>query len=710
MGTANREKKTGETGRVASAPASASLNPDGVEAFTGRQALGILALGLLVAVSYIPVMLWGGFVWDDRVITDAELLHKLSGLWRIWFSPNDLNVWEGHYWPLVYTSFWLEHKLWGLNPLGYHVVNVVLHFVNTLLLWRLLARLVVPGSWVVAAVFAVHPVHVESVAWVIERKDLLSTLFYLAACLTWVRFGAAPRLGSGRYFLTLALFVWGLLCKSIVVTLPAALLLWSWWKQGRVSGADWLRVVPFFAVGLGIVGADVSFIRAKEDVAFDYSMVERVLIAAHALWFYAGKLLWPDGLAIIYPHWAVGVANPVAWGYVFAAGALPTALWLLRHRMGRGPLAGVVFFAVTLVPVLGFVDYGYMQFSFVADRYQYLAGIGVLAAGIGAAAYGLGHIRYGGMGRWGVGGVVLIALVVLGTLTWRQAGLYRDNVTFYKHILSHNPTARSIQYNLGNTLLTAQRSEEALAAFRIAVEQNPDSVNAHSNTGRALMDLDRLDEAEERLRHALEMDPRHTVSLQNLALVRIRQQRHDEALDVYRRLIKIDPGNAGGHSGMGIALHYLGRTDEALQSIDRALSLDPTYAEALNNRELMPQVKAHADAGFALMEEGRLDEAEKHLRYVLKIDPVYTVSIENLALLQLRRQRYGEALVLYQRLVALDADNAKAWSGMGIAFYYLDRTDEALQSIDRALSLDPTLEAARVNRAAMRESLQRSGQ
>ncbi len=593
MGKVRREKKTPrvgpatEPGSSARERASAVANPAAGEAFTGGQAFGVLALVLLVGVSYIPAVLWGGFVWDDRGIIESKAIHELSGLWRIWFSPRDVLRWEAHYWPLVYTSFWLEHKLWGLNPLGYHVVNVVLHFVNTVLLWRLLARLAVPGSWVVAAVFAVHPVHVESVAWVIERKDLLSTLFYLAACLTWVRFGAAPRLGSGRYLLTLALFVWGLLCKSIVVTLPAALVLWSWWKQGRVSGADWLRVVPFFAVGLGIVVADVSFSRLKENVALDYSMVERVLIAAHALWFYAGKLLWPEGLAIIYPHWAVGVANPVAWGYVFAAGALPAALWLLRHRMGRGPLAGVVFFAVTLVPVLGFVDYGYMQFSFVADRYQYLAGIGVLAAGIGAAAYGLGHIRYGGMGRWGVGGVVLIALVVLGTLTWRQAGLYRDRLTFYSHIVSHNPTARSAQYNLGTALLDAQRTEEALAAFRIATEQRPDHVKAYTNTGTALMRLGRTDEAEKSLRRALDINPRHGISLLNLAAVKIRQGRDAEALNLYRRLIEVAPRNAAAHAGMSIALRNLGRTDEALRSIDRALSLDPTQKHALRNRELI---------------------------------------------------------------------------------------------------------------------------
>ena len=591
MGKVRREKKSPRV-RPATEPGSSALastvaNPTGGEACTGRPALGVLALGLLVGVSYLPAVLWGGFVWDDRGITESRAIHELSGLWRIWFSPKDALRWEAHYWPVVYTTFWLEHKLWGLNPVGYHVVNVVLHFVNTVLLRRLLGRLAVPGAWVVAAVFAVHPVHVESVAWVIERKDLLSTGFYLAACLTWVRFGAAPRVGSGRYLLTLVLFVGGLLCKSIVVTLPAALVLWPWWKQGRVSGADWLRVVPFFAVGLGIVGADVAFSRLKESVVLDYSMVERVLIASHAVWFYAGKLLWPAGLAVIYPHWDVSVTNPLAWGYVAAAGAVVAVLWGQRRRIGRGPLAGVLFFGVTLVPVLGFVDYGYMQFSFVADRYQYLASIGVLGAVVGAAASGLGQSRCGAMGRWGGASVVLIVLVVLGTLTWRQAGIYQDKVTFYSHIVSHNPTARSAQYNLGTALLDAQRPEDALAAFRLATEQRPDHVKAHTNTGTSLMRLGRTDEAAKSLRRALEINPRHGISLLNLAAVEIRRGRYGEALTLYQRLIDVEPRRAAAHAGMSIALRNLGRTDEALRSIDRALFLDPTQKHALRSRELI---------------------------------------------------------------------------------------------------------------------------
>ncbi len=591
MGKVRREKKAPRvrlaTELGSSALASTVANPTGGEACTGRQDLGVLAIGLLVGVSYLPAVLWGGFVWDDRGITESRAIHELSGLWRIWFSPRDALRWEAHYWPMVYTTFWLEHKLWGLNPVGYHVVNVVLHFGNTLLLRRLLGRLAVPGAWVIAAVFAVHPVHVESVAWVIERKDLLSTGFYLAACLTWVRFGAAPRVGSGRYLLTLALFVGGLLCKSIVVTLPAALVLWPWWKQGRVSGADWLRVVPFFAVGLGIVGADVAFSRLKESVVLDYSMVERVLIAAHAVWFYAGKLLWPAGLAVIYPHWDVSVTNPLAWWYVVAAGAVVAVLWGQRRRIGRGPLAGVLFFGVTLGPVLGFVDYGYMQFSFVADRYQYLASIGVLGAVVGAAACGLTHVCAGGVGRWGAAGVVLLAVGVLGTLTWRQAGIYQDKLTFYSHIVSHNPTARSAQYNLGTALLDAQRPEDALAAFRLATEQRPDHVKAHTNTGTSLMRLGRTDEAAKSLRRALEINPRHGISLLNLAAVEIRRGRYGEALTLYQRLIDVEPRRAAAHAGMSIALRNLGRTDEALRSVDRALALDPTQKHALRSRELI---------------------------------------------------------------------------------------------------------------------------
>ena len=370
-----KKRKARQTRRNRPAQTSASSRlehayRDGVKLHRpshGREnVLAILALGLLVAVSYFPAT-QAGFVWDDEVFTTAEPIRSVSGLWQIWFSPSDIPS-EGHYWPIVYTSFWLEHKLWGFAPVGYHVVNILLHLVNTLLLWRLMARLSVPGAWVIAAIFAVHPLHVESVAWVIERKDLLAALFYLSAVLTYLRFLEYPR--PGPYFSSLVLFVAGLLCKSIVVTLPAALVVYHWWQRGRVTSQDATRLVSFFVVGLAIVFADWLFYSAREPVSFDYSLVERVLIAAPALWFYAGKLLWPVDLAVIYPHW--DLADPLNWSYVLAGVALVLLLYFARHRIGRGPLAGALFFAVTLSPVLGFIDYGYMQFSFFRHSWKWI--------------------------------------------------------------------------------------------------------------------------------------------------------------------------------------------------------------------------------------------------------------------------------------------------------------------------------------------------
>ena len=332
--------------------------------YSRQDVLAFLALGLLVIVSYLPAMLWGGFVWDDRILTLSQAVPDWSGLWRLWsgeaYTIDDTP--EAHYWPLVYTTFWLEHKLWGFAPEGYHIVNVLLHLANTLLLWHLLRRLAVPGAWMVAAVFAVHPLHVESVAWIIERKDVLSGLFYLAAALAWMRFVEQPN--PRRYVCSLALYAAGLLSKSIVVTLPAALLIYHWWKQGRVTSSDLLRLVPFCVVGLVITVGDLSFSRSVEPLSLGYSFTERTLIAARALWFYAGKLLWPSDLAIIYPLWDIRVGDPLAWGYLITAVALALALWHFRPQLGRGPLAGALFFAVTLLPILGFVDYGYYGICF----------------------------------------------------------------------------------------------------------------------------------------------------------------------------------------------------------------------------------------------------------------------------------------------------------------------------------------------------------
>ena len=384
-----------------------------------------------------------------------------------------------------------------------------------------------------------------------------------------------------------------------------------------MTSTDLLRLVPFFVVGLVIALGDLSSYRSVHPKEFDFSLIERTLIAARALWFYAGKLLWPTNLAVIYPRWDIHVAEPLAWGYLVGAVALAVALWHFGPQLGRGPLAGALFFAVTLSPILGFVDHGYMQYAFVADRFQYLAGIGVMGVVCGGVASGVGRLSDSWQkGAWGV---AVAVLVVLGGLTWQQAGVWRDGETLWRHVVAHNPQAGEAHFNLGVILnksgdfegaerhfrraiaLEAQardvhldlggvlykqgRYAEAADLYRVVVQRRPDSVVGYTWLGLSLQRLGRDQEAVAPLRHALALSPQNANAIEGMALVKLRLGDYDEALEFYQRLLHIDPDNAVVQGNMGIALYYLGRNDEALQSFNRALALDPTIENVRTNRE-----------------------------------------------------------------------------------------------------------------------------
>ena len=686
-------------------------------------ALPALALALLVAIGFFPAF-QAGFVWDDVAFTEEPEILKPSGLKNIWFSPSDIRN-EGHYWPLTYTTFWLEHQVWGLQPLGYHVVNVLLHLANVLLLWRLLARLPMPGAWAAAAVFAIHPLHVESVVWVIERKDVLSGLLYLTSIAAYLRFVETRR--AAAYAGSLALFAAALLSKSVAVTLPAALLVWHWWKRGRIAAADLRATAPFFLVGLAISLGDLTYYRSREEVlALDYSLVERLLIAGRALWFYAGKLLWPTDLAVIYPLWEIRTDDLAAWTFVFAAVALAAALWLARHRLGRGPLAGLAFFAVTLSPVLGFVDYGYMLFSFVADRYQYLAGAGLIAVVVAAAVRGAARFP----ASWAVAGKAAlgVVLVVLGTLTWRQAGIYRDSVTFFSHIVALNPEARDAHYNLSLALRDDERHEESLEAGRIAVDRRPEHPEVQSSLGVAFLNLNRFEEAEASFERALELAPRHRNAHQNLGETLRRQGRYEEAVERFRTVLEIDGAFTLAWTGLGQALFRSGQHEEAAAAAREGLAIAPDGPDAGDFHFLL---------GQALRELDEFGEAERNLLRAAELSPedprplvelavVYglmqrpdeadayaararALQPEDPAPLHARGEalrllkRYDEALAVYGEALEMDPEYAPAIAGIGIAMLDLGRREEALERLDRALRLDPDLpDASSLHRLAGR--------
>lgn len=662
---------------------------------------GAGALAAMILVVYFPA-LTGKPLWDDVVWVESATVHRWSGIRDIWLEPTALSR-EGHYWPVVYTSFWLEHKLWGLAPLGYHLVNALLHLANTLLAWRLLAVLAVPGAWAAAAIFAVHPLHVESVAWIIERKDLLSTLFYLCAALAWIR-PAGPRLLAAAALLAAAL-----LSKSMAATFPAALLLWYWWRGQWPSLREAAGLALLFAVALSITLADLAYYTAREPLALGYSFAERVQIAAHALWFYAGKLLWPADLAVIYPHWEIGVANAGAWLYVLAAAAAAALLWFGRHRIGRAPAAAAAFFAVTLAPSLGFVDYGFMQFSFVADRFQYLAGLGPIALVAGACAFCAARRDYL---KAAAPAALAAAVAALGAVTWHQAGLYRDGIALFEHVVAHNPTARHAHANLGSEYMNAGRNEEGLAALRIAVELSPEHAGGFFNLGLAYQRLERLEESEEAVRRALQLDPRHRQARHSLGELLRGQGAHEAAAEQYRKALETDPDYALAHGGLGQSLFQLGRHEEAVEALDRAVALgiEPFTARTFG-----------LIAAQALARLGRMAEADRRIAAVaaqapddvrpaatrvgLRMEAGETAAAEEildeaLAALAGRADdlhRLGDALVkvkakahaltAYRAALADDPDHAPALVGVGNLELEFGRHAESLGAFERAMGL-----------------------
>ncbi len=680
-------------------------------------AISIFGLALLVFACYLPA-LGGGFIWDDVIFTQEPVVRNWSGLWNIWFSPADIRG-EAHYWPIVYTTFWLEHKLYGLQPFGYHLVNVLLHLANSVLLWRLALRLSVPGAWAIAAVFAAHPLHVESVAWVIERKDVLSGLFYLSAALVWVRFTESPN--RRRYFAALGLYAAGLLSKSIVVTLPAALLVLQWWRNGRVTAQDAVRLAPFFLVGLAVTAGDLAYYASNERLDFGYSFAERALIAARAVWFYAGKLLWPTELAVIYPHWDVRVGDLLGWAHVAAAAALAALLWRERRRLGRGPLAGALFFLITLSPTLGFIDYGYMQFSFVADRFQYLAGIGLIAVLAGAAAHGAMSLGRG-VNLASVG-VLAAVLAAYGALSWRHAGIFRDEIAFFSHIVALNPVARAARANLVDALIEADRMEEAYEQSLLAVELDPEAVDAHTALGQTLVVMERFDEAGDSLARALELAPANIIAQTSMADLRRKQGRFEEAAARFGDLLEGDPLNFLAHGGLGSSLQSLGRHEEALASMDRALEIFPASPnlqalhamsarslQALGRTEeaaqrflrawrLVPEnVTPLIDLYVLLNDAGRADEASDHLRGAREAAAGDAAALQQLAEALRGRERHAEAVEIYLAALATDPDFAMAHAGMGDSLFRLERFEEAIASLDRSVELhsEPPTATARL--------------
>lgn len=615
------------------------------KSFWARTAL----LVLLTIAAYLPAM-HGGFIWDDDVyVTNNPLLTAPDGLRRIWFSFDS----PSQYFPLVYTTFRIERALWGLNPLGYHLVNLVLHIANALFVWRLLVRLSIPGAWLAAGIFALHPVQVESVAWITERKNVLMGIFFLLTLLVWITFLDEQTKRRWRFYvLALALCALALFSKATACTLPAALLLILWLQKKPITRERLVQIIPFASLGL-LMGLVVvwweRYHQGTRGAQFAVGLLERSLRASHSVWFYVGKLIWPSKLIFIYPRWNVVSADPLAYGWLIAAIGGGVMIYFSRRYIGRGVEVAVAFYLATLSPLLGFIMLYTFRYTFVADHYQYMASIGLIAL----AAATLSKFA----ARWRIAAPIEVAsaallFLLLGSLTWRQAHAYQNLETLWNDTLTKNPTCWMAHNNLGVILNKQHRFEEAKAHFETARALNPTDAESEGNIGAALLDQGDLEEAKAHLLVAVRLDPSLAEPHNNLGILLAAEGRLDEAIEHYRRCLELNPGQAEAHNNLGSAflrqgrleeaiveyrksleiergapeVHYnlglacaqQGKTEEAIDHFQKALAIKPDYADA------------HYDLATALLQLGRRDEAVTHLIEVLRIKPDYVEAKQQL--------------------------------------------------------------------------------
>jgi tetratricopeptide (TPR) repeat protein len=604
-------------------------------------------------IAYLPV--WhAGLIWDDRrFVVDNPLIHQTSGLFQFWFTtqPDD-------FYPVTSTLLWAEWRLWGGNPMGYHVVNVLLHACSAVVLWRVLARLRLPGAWLAAALFAVHPVNVESVAWIAQRKNTLAMLFYLLGLLSYLRFdlslpagpahdaGPSPhRLKWRWYWFSLAAFSVALLSKTAVAPMPFLLLGLAWWRRGTVRRNDLWRSLPFFtiAVVVGLISLWFQSHRAiGDDIVRSDSFPARLAGAGWAVWFYLYKAVLPLGLTTIYPRWQIDGGQWWSYGPGLLLMGLFGACWRYRRNWGQGPLVGLGYFVVMLLPVLGFLDVGFMLMSLVADHWQYFAIIGpiTLAAAVLTTAGG----------RLGTAAVALAGalLLVLGGLTWRQCEIYTDPAVFWQAALTGNPNSWLAHNNLGSVLFERGQTNEAMAHFEKAVEIEPGYSTAHYNLGGALREKGQIDEAIVHFQKALEIQPEYSMAHYNLGQILRQKGQVDEAIAHFQKALAIHPDYADAHNGLGLALLRKGQVDEAIVHLKTALELHPDHAEGHNN------------LGNVLWQRGQVQEAIAHYQQALAIRPDYALAHHNLGRILQEEGRVREAVIQYQRALENHPDFAPA--------------------------------------------------
>ncbi|MEE9542699.1 MAG: tetratricopeptide repeat protein [Thermodesulfobacteriota bacterium] len=631
-------------------------------------------------IFYIPAIK-GGFIWDDHahVLFDADL-QSISGLWKIWFTKA-----TQQYYPLVYSSFWIEWQLFGNNPLGYHIVNVLLHSANAIVLALILKRLGLRGAWAAAIIFALHPVNVESVAWISERKNVLSGLFFLASILVFLK-SEDEESNIKFYILSFVLFILALFSKTVVSTLPVILIIIRWMRARPFDRSFIIRLVPFFlaglAMGLVTVWWEATQVGAS-GVEWSLTITERLMLPARIVWFYLVKLFIPVNLTFIYPRWTPDPSELWQWIFIFKLAVAFVLLWALRLRITRAPVAALACFVVTLFPALGLIDVFPFRYSFVADHFQYLASIFIIALIVGVVDAVI--INFARAVRPTAIFVTIVVALILGILTWRQGYVYKDPETLWRDVLKKNPTAWIAHNNLGQILYERGEIFKATEHYRSAVTLWPNAGEARHNLASSLFKRGKIIEAETHFRAALKLTPNASHTLSELAVLLSATGRLAPAQKNAFRAAEINPQNADIQNNLGIVLLRSNMADKAFESFTKAVTIRPAFTEAHNN------------IGIAHSMQGQLAGAVLAFKKALSIDPSYSEGHYNLAVTLEDLKKTKEAEAHYREAVKLNPMHAQALNNLGNIYFKKGDLKVAEGFYRAALKADPNFNEAKQN-------------
>ena len=567
-------------------PRTASVPPPGAvpKLFApGWDWLWGLVLFWAILVAYTPVY-GAGYIWDDdSVVTANATIIGPLGLKEIWTtSAADIC-------PLTLTTFWIEYHLWGLTPLPFHLVNVFMHACVALLLWRVLLSLRVPGAWLGAALWALHPVQTESVAWITELKNTQSGIFFLLSILFFVKMLKGGAKENLNYALTLLFAVLAMASKTSTVILPVVLGLCAWWVQGRWDWRVLAKTAPIYLMslvaGLLSIWTQQYQLVTFSDVPDTRNLGQRLATAGDAVWFYLGKLLWPQDLITVYPRWIIDAGAVISYLPLLAVFVLLAVLWVPRGSWSRNGFFVFAYFLVALFPALGFFNNTFSQFSYVADHFQYLASMGPLAFAGAGIVWGTEKIRSGK--PWLLPGIASGLLLLLGTLTWSQAWIYQDQATLWTYTLARNPNCWVAYNDLGDIFYQKGDYDSAIANYQRTLEIFPTYAVAENNIGYNLAAKGDLKGAEEAYKKALGFNSTIEVIHKNLGDIYVRTNRLDEALAEYEKAREINPSYGEIYNDIGVAFANKGNLNEAVAHFQEALRLHPGLKSAANNLALI---------------------------------------------------------------------------------------------------------------------------